>query len=114
MATCSAIKADGERCKGIARAGSEWCPANDPARSEARRRAASKAGKARPSRDLADVKAQLRQLADQVLEGTVDKSRAAVAGQLYNTLIRAVSVELKAKEVEELEQRISELERIAS
>jgi hypothetical protein len=45
-----------------------------------------------------------------VLEGRADKANAAVAGQLLNYLIRAVSVELKAKEQEELLGRVEELE----
>jgi hypothetical protein len=40
----------------------------------------------------------------------VDRGDAAVVGQLYNTLIRAVSVELKVREVTELEERLEELE----
>jgi hypothetical protein len=41
----------------------------------------------------------------------VDRADAAVAGQLYNTLIRAVSVEMKVREQQEFEQRLEELER---
>ncbi len=45
-----------------------------------------------------------------MLEGHTGKGEAAVAGQLLNYVIRAVSVELKVKEVEELEVRLAELE----
>jgi hypothetical protein len=45
-----------------------------------------------------------------VLEGKVARGRAAVAGQLLNTYIRAVSVELKAREQLELTERLEALE----
>jgi len=55
----------------------------------------------------------LRELAEDVISGRIDRADAAVAGQLYGTFIRAVGVELKVKEVLELEERIEQLERIA-
>lgn len=45
-----------------------------------------------------------------VRNGNMDRADAVVCGQLYNTLIRAVSVELKAREQMELEARLEELE----
>jgi len=52
------------------------------------------------------------ELTDAVLDGTQDRANAAVAGQLINTLLRAVAVELKVREVDELEARLEELEEI--
>jgi hypothetical protein len=49
-------------------------------------------------------------LAEDVLAGHIDRSDAAVAGQLLNYSIRAVSVGLKAREQEELEARLAEIE----
>jgi hypothetical protein len=45
-----------------------------------------------------------------VLAGKADKGAAAVAGQLLNTYLRVLSVELKVKEMLELEQRLEDLE----
>jgi hypothetical protein len=53
---CPAIKANGERCKGIVGAGSAYCPAHDPAREGARWRAASKAARNKPDAELKGVK----------------------------------------------------------
>ena len=114
MARCERIKADGQRCKGIAIRGEEWCPAHHPDHQERRRRNASKGGKrggrGRPVVELSNLKQRLEELADDVLGGRIDRQDAAVAGQLLNYAIRAVSVGLKAKEVEELEGRLEELE----
>jgi len=47
-----------------------------------------------------------------VLAGETERADAAVAGQLLNTIIRAVGVELKVKEQKELIERLEELERL--
>jgi hypothetical protein len=61
-------------------------------------------------RELVDVKRRLRELADDVIAGSVDRADAAVAGQLLGTFVRAVSAEIKLKEVLELEERLGRLE----
>ncbi len=110
MTRCSAIKPDGERCRGIAGRNSEWCPAHDPARADARKRNASKAARSKPNRELVDIKTRLRELADDVLAGRVDRGDAAVAGQLLNTVIRALALETKVREQEEVLERLEVLE----
>ncbi len=45
-----------------------------------------------------------------MLAGRVDRGNAAVAGQLLNTVIRAMGVELKVREQAEFEARLEELE----
>jgi hypothetical protein len=79
-----------------------------------RRRRASKGGKrggrGRPQVELADIKRRLLALTDAVLEGEQDRASAAVAGQLLNGVIRAVGVELKVREQEDLTERLEELE----
>jgi len=52
------------------------------------------------------------ELADAVLDGTQNRASAAVAGQLLNTLIRAVGVELRVREQLDLIGRLEELEEI--
>ena len=47
-----------------------------------------------------------------MLEGRQDKGVAAVASQVLNVYLRAISVELKVREVTELEERLEELERV--
>ena len=48
-------------------------------------------------------------LADDVLEGSVDRGNAAVAGQLLNTVIRAIGMEMRVREVEDLGRQVDEL-----
>lgn len=115
MRGCSAIKANGERCKGIAATGSDYCPAHDPARADARIKAASKAAKSRSATatettEILVIKDALKDLYDAVLEGRMDRSAAAVANQIANTQLRAVEVERRVREQDELEIRLDELE----
>jgi hypothetical protein len=114
MSVCSGIRADGGRCKAQAMRNSAFCIGHDPDQAEARRRRASKGGKrggrGRPQAELADIKRRLSDLADAALEGSVDKGVAAVASQVLNVYLRAVSVELKAREQLELIERLEALE----
>jgi hypothetical protein len=114
MALCSGIRADGGRCKAQAIADSQWCFNHHPDYEEARRRRASRGGKrggrGRPQAELSDIKSRLSDLADDTLEEKVDKGVAAVASQVLNVYLRAVSVELKAREQLELIERLEALE----
>ena len=105
---------NGERCRGIAAAGSDYCPAHDPARAEARKRAASKAARSRhsgTSGEIAELKDALRALYGEVREGTVTTGIGAVRCQVLNARIRLVESGVRVREQEELEERITALER---
>lgn len=114
MVKCSGITRSGERCRGVAIDGSGLCYSHSPNHAEDRRRAASKGGKrggrGRPQVELSDIKDRLRTMVEDVLAGRMDRADAAVAGQLLNTVIRAVGVELKVREQEEVLARVEELE----
>ena len=110
MSTCRATKKDGSPCTLPSTGASGLCWAHDPANAERRRRGQSKGGKNKPSRELAGIKQRLSDLADDVLEEKVDKGVAAVASQVLNVYLRAVSVELKAREQLELVERLEALE----
>jgi|ERR671916_1987470 hypothetical protein len=108
---CAAITRAGERCKLEATSGS-YCWSHAPENAEECKRRAQRGGKARvgASGELEEIKRRLSDLATDVLEDRIDKGTAAVAGQLLNTNIRAVSVELKVREVTELVARLEALE----
>ena len=113
MARCPAITRAGRPCKGLVGAGCDYCPAHDPARSEARQRAASKAARSKPNKELAALKDQLAKLAEDTLAGRVDRGVAAVVGQIANVRLRLIETERRLKETEELEERLRELEEMA-
>jgi hypothetical protein len=107
---CAGTKRDGSPCTAAVEPPQRFCWWHDPANADKRRRAASKAGKAKPSRELASIKARLSELADDVLAGEVDRAVAAVASQVFNVYLRAVSVEFKIREQQEITERLQELE----
>ena len=107
---CGGIKRDGSPCTATVQPPQRFCWWHDPANAQQRRRAASKAGKSKPSRDLTNIKQRLTDLADDVLEGRQDKAIGAVVSQILNVYLRAVSVELKAREQLELTARLEVLE----
>ena len=110
MARCSGLKRDGGRCTAVVNGSQTHCYQHDPKRAEERRRNASRAAKSKPSRELVGIKARLSDLADGVLAGEVDRGVAGVASQILNVYLRAVSVELKAREQLELTERLGALE----
>jgi hypothetical protein len=114
MTKCSGITQAGTACKGIPIEGSQWCYVHHPDHAEERRRHGSKGGKrggrGRPQAELSDIKRRLSDLADDVLAGRQDKAVAAVASQVLNVYLRAISVETKLKEQFELVERLESLE----
>jgi hypothetical protein len=110
MPTCSATKPNGTGCERIVGASQTFCHAHDPSRSEQRRRAASKAARSKPNREVAEIKQRLQTLADDVLEGQVARADAAVVSQIYNVLLRSLETERKIREQEDLIERLEGLE----
>jgi|SRR5215216_732160 len=112
MAQCAGIKRDGGRCAVVVGPGQSHCYAHDPDRWQERRRNASRGGRSKGQGELGELKKRIRSLAVEVLDGSVDRGRAAVANQLYNTLIRALEQERKQRELEELAGRLEGLEEV--
>jgi hypothetical protein len=109
---CSAIKRDGSPCTLPSSGPGGLCWAHDPKNAERRRRGQSRGGKNKPSKQLAAIKQRLSDLAEAVLEGSVERGTAAVASQILNVYLRAISVELKAREQLELIERLEALEEV--
>jgi|SRR5215207_8560379 hypothetical protein len=114
MSVCSGIRADGGRCGAQAIRGEEHCVSHHPDYEAARRRRNSKGGKrggrGRPRVELSNIKTQLQDLADGVLDGSVERGDASVVGQLLNIVLRAITVDLQVREQEELIGRLEDLE----
>ena len=112
---CAAITKGGDRCKLEATSGS-YCWSHAPENAQERKRRARRAGKAKGAHELSEVKALLADLTARVLQEVdaepLETGRAAVANQLINTRLRAIEVERKVKETDELERRLEALERI--
>jgi hypothetical protein len=114
MPRCQGIKRDGGRCAVVVGAGQTHCYQHDPTRENERKRNAARGGqsKARGGGELPALKRQLKDLAADVLAGKTETSRAAVANQILNTVIRAVEQERKNFETGELAERMEALEEV--
>ena len=114
MTKCSGITQAGTACKGIPIGGSQWCHAHHPDRADERQRYGSKGGKrggrGRPIAELASLRDENADIRRRLLEGELLPNVAAVAVQSINTDIRAVGAAMKAREEEELIERLSALE----
>ena len=110
MPRCSHTYADSSQCRRIVSAEQEYCYSHDPGRAGERRRNAARGGKAKASGELGRVKARLQTLADMVEEDQIDRADAAVISQIWGTYLRAVGVELKAREQLEITERLEQLE----
>ena len=117
MARCSGITQAGTACKGIPIEG-QWCYVHHPDHAEERRRHGSKGGKrggrgrsSPATAELARLQGRFEDLADSVLAGSVERGDGAVVAQLLNGARACVMGLLKAREQEELYERVEELER---
>jgi hypothetical protein len=114
MPRCAGKKGDGSPCERIVGSSREYCYAHDPAFAEDRKKAAAKAAKSptkgRSNTEIREIKGQLRHLYDAVLEGVVGRQDAAVANQIANSQLRAIELERRVREQDELEERVDELE----
>jgi hypothetical protein len=114
MALCSAIRKDGGRCRAQAMSESAYCLNHAPNAEELRKRRASKggsrAGRGRPMAEVHTIKGHLRELADDVLEHRVERGDAIAVNQLYQTVLKAITTELRIHEQLELVERMEALE----
>jgi len=114
LAKCAGITQASRACKGIPIDGSQWCYVHHPDNTAERRRHGSRGGKrggrGRPVAELGALRVENADIRERLLEGELQPGVAAVAIQSLNTDIRAVSAALKAREQEELEQRLEEVE----
>ncbi len=113
MTICTATKRNGERCTLPSGGPQGLCWAHDPKNAQARRRGASRGGKAKANRELPEIKSLLSDLTERVLTGELPTAPAAVANQIINTRLRAIELERKIHEAQELEARLEALEAAA-
>jgi hypothetical protein len=108
MAVCAGIKRSGGCCTLSVEPGKSYCHHHDPDRSEERKKAASRAGKSKPSREIRDLKKQLEDLAADVRAGRVERGTAVVVNQILNTRARLIELERRVEEAEREPDRIAE------
>src|SRR5215217_5076088 len=108
---CPAIARSGERCKRFMNPGDDFCSLHDPRRSEERRRLASKAGKASsPYGENAGLRREAFEVLKEIREGKFPPDKAYAMTAVANLIINSLRLDLKIKEVEDFDRRLSEIE----
>ena len=111
MRQCRGIKRNGGRCTRTVEPPNTYCWLHDPVNAEQRQKAASKAGSSKPSREIKEMKEELRQIKDDVLADSVEAKAGAVAVQVYRVLKDLIELDRRIKETDELAREIEELRR---
>jgi hypothetical protein len=109
---CSGITREGRRCTVSVNGAQEFCHLHDPARSEERRRQASRAGRARGNREVPTLKDEIKSVIADVRAGDLDRNDAAVMIQGYRALKDFISLERQIRETDELAAEIEQMREI--
>jgi hypothetical protein len=111
---CRGSKPDGSPCAATIVQSNGWCPAHDPDREQARKRAAARANLVGRDPELQEIKAGLRRLTEWINQGDADLERVAALNSVARTRLYAARVESEvvrhSREVEELEDYAADLE----
>ncbi len=110
-ARCAGTKRSGERCTATVEPPQRHCWWHDPANADKRRRAASRGGRAKAHQEVRDIKAEIRQLINDVKAGSLDRNDASVMVQAYRVLKDYIELERRVKETDQLAEQVEELMR---
>ena len=111
ISRCCATKANGEPCTLPANGSHGLCWAHAPENAEKRRRAASRAARAKGNKEVAALKAEIKGVIEDVKAGKLDRNDAAVMIQGYRALKDFIALERQVRETDELAAEIEELKR---
>ena len=111
MNRCHGTRRNGERCTQTVEPPNAYCWHHAPERAEERRRAASRAGKSRPSTEVRTIKEEIKGVISGVKAGEIDRNDAAVMIQGYRALKDFISLERQVRVDDELAAEIEELKR---
>jgi hypothetical protein len=105
VARCAGFKPDNTPCERIVDDRYTYCYSHDPARKEQRRRAASKAGKAKPGSEVAELKSKLAKLYEDTRAGRCASNVGQVCATIAGVELKVLDLLLREREV-----RIKEIE----
>jgi hypothetical protein len=96
---------------GVRYGAQQVCHLHDLSRADERRRNASRAGRSKPaSREIGQIKTDIKRIIEDVRDAQQDRGVGAVVGVLYNTLLKALETARRRREQEEMEDRPPVLE----
>jgi hypothetical protein len=109
---CPAITKHGDRCKRHMLPGDDFCSQHDPRHAERRKRAAAKAGamSSPPMTESREIRQNILRIVEDVRRRDVDHTIAYAVSSLCNVAINSLRLEVKIRELEEIERRLDSLE----
>lgn len=110
---CAGVTKYGRPCPNAPQPDKDVCWHHDPELAERRSRNARAGGRAVHSPatlEISELKDELRALVRDVKDGAVPPGVGAVLNQLLNSMLRAIEQDRKARELDELEERMAALE----
>ncbi len=109
MRQCAGTKRDGSPCTATVEPPQRYCWWHDPQIAAERRRAASRGGSSRPSREIRTLKADLRELIGRVESGELEPTPANTMLRGYSVLLEVIKLERGVYLEEELAVRLEAL-----
>jgi hypothetical protein len=106
---CAGTKRDGSPCTATVDAPQTYCWWHDPLNAEERRRAASRGGRSRPSREVRAIKDEIKDAIAGVKDGTLDRNIARAMFTGYSVLLDYIKLERGVYVEEELAARLEAL-----
>ena len=115
--TCGKVKGNGERCRAMAMAGSQYCFFHEPSVAEARKAAQRQGGQANGQEvlpaDAADVPLHSGKDVAAFLAGTINQVRKGqVSPKIATTVGYLSSLLMKALETTDIEERLARIEQV--
>ncbi len=90
---CRGIKRDGEPCTLLANGPDGYCWAHSPVHAEQRRRAASKAGRSKPSAEVHIIKEEIKAAIAETRSGDLDRNQARAMFTGWGVLLEYIKLE---------------------
>jgi hypothetical protein len=110
MPRCIGHKPDGGRCGRIVGAEHSYCYSHDPGRADERSRNAAAGGRGKASKEVRDLKAEIKAVIADVKSGALDRNDAAAMISGYRALRDYLELERRIAEQDELLARLVALE----
>jgi hypothetical protein len=110
MPRCIGHTPDGSRCGRIVGAEQSYCYSHDPRRAEERSRNAAAGGRGKASKEIRDLKGEIKRVIADVRGGDLDRNDAAAMISGYRALHAYLELERRVAEQDELLARLLALE----
>ncbi len=109
MNRCLGTKRDNSPCTVTVEPPQTYCWWHDPKNAAERRRAASRGGRSRPSREVRTIKEEIRDVITGVKDGSLDRNTARAMFSGYSVLLDYIKLERGVYLEEELAARLEAL-----